>query len=94
MSDFILDLSSEDFCKILDSDFAKLSDVDINELNNIVIEGDGTGSLLLLTEEIEKNIGDGSEIGLPSNIVSDFQSLFLGSDSGWLGDDLEIAFSD
>jgi hypothetical protein len=84
MSGFILDLSSEDFCKILDSDFAKLSDVDINELNNIVIEGDGTGSLLLLTEEIEKNIGDGSEIGQPSNIGSDFQSLFLGSDNGFL----------
>ncbi|GMY17744.1 transcription factor WER-like [Fagus crenata] len=94
MSDFILDLSSEDFCKILDSDFAKLSDVDINELNNIAIEGDGTGSFLLLSEEIEKNIVDGSEIGQPSNIGSDFQSLFLGSDNGWLGDDLDIAFSD
>lgn len=92
MSDFILDLSSDDFCKMLDSDFAKLSDVDINELHNIAIEGD-EGSRLLLSEGAENN---GRESGQPynSNKVSDFQSLFLDSDDGWLGDDLDIAFSD
>ncbi|XP_030945603.1 transcription factor WER-like [Quercus lobata] len=92
VSDFILDLSPDDFCKMLDSDFAKLSDVDINDLHNIAIEGD-KGSLLVLSEETQNN---GRESGQPnnSNMVSDFQSLFLDSDDGWLGDDLDIAFSD
>lgn len=89
-SDFILDLSSEDLCKMLDSDFAKLVDVDMNELNN-AMEGDG--GPLLLSEGMEKSLG-GIECGQPTNLVSDLRPLFLESDDGWLGDDIDVLFSD
>lgn len=83
-ADFMLDLSSDDLCRMLDSDFAKLSDVEINELNQPLQPSEGM-----------ENNHSGSELcGQANNMVSDFRSLFLESDDGWLGDNIDILFSD
>lgn len=102
-ADFLLDLSSEDLCRMLDSDFAaKLNDVELNDVNNhpTMNAGDGGGGdhkPVLPPEGLENNYnsGTGSELcGQANNMVSDFRSLFLESDDGWLGNDIDILFSD
>jgi len=85
-ADFMLDLSSKDLCRMLDSNFAKLSDVDhqINELNQP----------LLLSEGMENNHSGSDLCGQANNMASDFRSLFLESDDVWLGVNIDILFSD
>jgi hypothetical protein len=82
----MLDMSSEDLCRMLDFDFAKLSHVDheINELN----------LPLLPSEGMENNHSSNDLCGQANNMASDFRSLFLESDDGWLGDTIDILFSD
>lgn len=98
-ADFLLDLSSEDLCRMLDSDFAaKLNDVELNDLNNPAMNeaGDGGGDHkpLLPLEGLENNFSGSELCGQANNMVSDFRSLFLESDDGWLGNDIDVLFSD
>ncbi|XP_062163299.1 transcription factor WER-like [Alnus glutinosa] len=85
-ANFMLDLSSEDLCRMLDSDFAKLSHVD-HEINELHLP-------LLPSEGMENNHSGSDLCGQANNMASDFRSLFLESDDGWLGGTIDILFSD